>query len=112
MQERKFTEADWKLFKKKIPEWQENYMERLIWEYIQLLSDNRAPSEKFWELDRRINEDKNSVGVRLEMTRSSFIKNIVQLIHEGVIHLTDLDEFSDTFKDTVRFVCERMGNIE
>lgn len=109
MQERKFTEADWKLFKKKIPEWQENYMEKLIREYIQLLNGNRAPSERFWELDRRIKEDKHSAGVRLEMSRSSFIKNIVQLIHEGVIHMTDIDEFSDTLKDAVRFVCARIG---
>lgn len=108
MQEKNFTEADWKLFRKKIPVWQETYMEKLNREYIRLLSDDRAPSEKFWELDRRIKEDKQRSGVRLEMTRSALIGNIAQLIHEGVINMTDLEDFSDTLKDTVHFVCERI----
>ena len=35
MSEGLFTEADWKLFRKKLPEWQENYMGELIKEYAQ-----------------------------------------------------------------------------
>ena len=34
-----FTEADWKLFRKKIAGWQEAYMEKLVREYMDLLSD-------------------------------------------------------------------------
>ena len=33
MQELGFTEADWKLFRKRLPDWQERYMEGLIEEY-------------------------------------------------------------------------------
>ena len=33
-----FSEKDWKIFKRKIPEWQEAYMERLNNEYIELLN--------------------------------------------------------------------------
>ena len=33
MQELGCTEADWKLFRKRLPEWQERYMEKLIEEY-------------------------------------------------------------------------------
>ena len=112
MQERNLTEADWKLFRKKIPEWQEKYMERLNREYIQLLSDDCAPSEKFWELERRINEDKHRAGVCLNMTRSSMIRNVVQLIHEGAIKMSDLDDFSDTLKEAVCFVSGKTGNKE
>lgn len=46
----KFTEQDWRLFRKKSGSWQENYMDRLNKEYIELLSADTLPSEKFWEL--------------------------------------------------------------
>ena len=31
------SKSDWKLFRASIAEWQENYMERLVKEYIDLL---------------------------------------------------------------------------
>lgn len=34
MQERGFTEKDWKLFRSKMADWQEAYMDRLGKEYI------------------------------------------------------------------------------
>lgn len=37
MQER-FPKSDWKLFRTKLPDWQEAYMDKLNQEYIQLLS--------------------------------------------------------------------------
>ena len=64
-----FTEADWKLFRSKIGEWQEAYMDKLNKEYIELLNGDKLPSEKFWELEKRIKNDKKSAGVMLEMTR-------------------------------------------
>ncbi len=103
MADRGYTEADWQLFRKKVPDWQEAHMDRLNREYIQLLSGDCAPSEKFWDLERRINEDKNKAGVRLEMRRSALIDNIVGLIREGAITMEDLDGFSEELKDTVRF---------
>ncbi len=45
-----FTEKDWKLFRSKIVGWQEAYMDRLNKEYIELLSTDDNPSEKFWKL--------------------------------------------------------------
>jgi hypothetical protein len=32
------SKSDWKLFRERLPEWQEHYMERLTKEYIELLS--------------------------------------------------------------------------
>ena len=39
------SKRDWKLFREKIAGWQENYMDRLIKEYIKLLSRKNNPSE-------------------------------------------------------------------
>ena len=107
MEGQRFTEKDWKLFRNKIADWQENYMDRLNKEYIELLSMNDSPSEKFWRLDKRIRADKKKAGVQLEMSRSKLIYNIVSLISEGVIGLGDIEGFSDKLKETVRFFVER-----
>ena len=60
MQGEKFTKKDWALFREKIVDWQEAYMDRLNKEYIELLSEDDDPSEKFWKLDERIKKDKKS----------------------------------------------------
>ena len=101
MQEQRFTERDWRLFKNKIPDWQESYMDKLNKEYIELLSEDANPSEKFWKLDKRIKEDRKKTGVQLEMSRSKLISNIISLINDGAISYEALEEFSDELKETV-----------
>lgn len=101
-----FTEKDWKLFRSKIGEWQENYMDKLNKSYIDLLSKNAGPSEKFWELEKRLRDDKKKTGVVADMRRSELIYNILSLLHEGAISMDDLEEFSDELKETVRYMTE------
>ena len=48
----KFSEKDWKLFRKKISGWQEAYMEKLNREYIALLNEEGDASDKFWKLEK------------------------------------------------------------
>ena len=77
MSEGLFTEADWKLFRKKLPEWQEKYMWELIKEYAAILASKGESSEKFWTLEKRIRRDKKKTGVLLEgMSRSMMISHI------------------------------------
>lgn len=38
-------------------------MERLVAEYIALLQTDKSASAKFWELEKRIKQDKKSPGV-------------------------------------------------
>ena len=59
------SKADWKLFGEKIPEWQENYMGRLIEEYIKLLKSPGNPSDRFWKLEKRIKRDSRHPGVMI-----------------------------------------------
>lgn len=40
-------------------------MDRLNKEYIELLSEDANPSERFWRLDKRIKEDRKKTGVQL-----------------------------------------------
>lgn len=82
-------------------------MGRLCDEYIELLSGDGDPSEKFWQLDKRIRSDKRNPGVQLEMTRTNFIYNIIALINNDVIGIEDLEDFSDELKEIVKDFLER-----
>ncbi len=53
-----FSEKDWKLFKAKVPVWQENYMARLVEEYIEILQSDKSAADKFGDLEKRIRLDK------------------------------------------------------
>ena len=107
MGEQRFTKRDWTLFRSKIGSWQEAYMDRLCDEYIELLSGDGDPSEKFWKLDKRIRSDKRNPGVRIEMNRTNFICNIITLINNDVISIEDLEDFSDELKGAVNAFLER-----
>lgn len=101
------SERDWKIFRKKIPDWQERYMERLEIEYIALLQNEKNASTKFWELEKRIKQDKKSPGVIIDMRRSTAINNIVSLVLDEVISLDDLEEFSEDLKEAVKYIVEK-----
>ncbi len=107
MQEQRFTEKDWKLFRSKIADWQESYMNRLNREYMAILSEDANPSDKFWKLEKRIKEDKKKAGVQLRMSRSNLIYNIISLLNEGAISFEDLEDFSDGLKETAGAFLDR-----
>jgi len=104
LKEKAFIKNDWIIFRNKITNWQEAYMDRLNKEYIDLLSEDANPSEKFWRLDKRIKEDRKKTGVQLEMSRLNLIYSIISLINDGAISFEDLEEFSDELKEKVRFL--------
>ena len=89
------NEKDWKLFRKMLPSWQEAYMEKLCKEYAGILASGSNASDKFWELEKRINKDKKDTGVSARMSRSMMLENITSLLREGAITVDDLDGFSE-----------------
>ena len=46
------SKRDWKLFREKLPGWQESYMERLCKEYVELLTCDKKGSERFLSTGR------------------------------------------------------------
>ena len=95
------SKRDWKLYREKMPNWQEAYMERLAKEYIELLSQDISSAERFWALEKRIKEDRRKPGVIVEMSRSHMLYDIINLIRDEAITIDDLNDFSDEFKDAV-----------
>lgn len=101
------SKKDWKLFRERLSDWQENYMEGLVKDYVNFLNDVTKPaSEKFWELEKRIKEDKRHPGVIMEMSKSEAIWDIVRLIRLKVITYDDLSEFSDELQQEVKRILE------
>lgn len=101
MASQRFTKKDWALFREKLPEWQETYMDKINKEYIGILSGDGNPSDKFWQLDKRIKEDKRSPGVQLRVSRSDLIWDIIALINNDVIAFDDLGDFSNELQETI-----------
>ena len=93
------NEKDWKLFRARIADWQEAYMDRLNHEYMEILSGEGPASEKFWKLERRIRTDVKDNGVQAQLKRSSMKLILMNLLAEGAITADDLDGFSDELRE-------------
>ena len=69
----RISKKDWKLFRERVPQWQERYKECLTKEYIRLLSAEGNASDHFWELEERIKRDKKQPDVLIEMRKLTTI---------------------------------------
>lgn len=93
-------ESDWKLFRKKLPQWQERHMQKLLDDYAAIIAAPRLASDRFWALENRLRRDVRHTGVRAEMRRSRMHQNIARLLNEGSITVEDLEDFTDEIKES------------
>ena len=84
---------------------------RLNKEYIELLCGDGSEADKFWELCKRIREDRRCAGVQISMRGSDPLPIICRMINEGVITLGDLDEFSAELREAVATITEPHKDI-
>ena len=103
MQSNWSSKRDWLLFRSKLAGWQE--------EYIELLRGDGSEADKFWELCKRIHEDRRCAGVQISMRGSDPLPIICRMINEGVITLGDLDEFSEELREVVATITEPHKDI-
>lgn len=101
------SKKDWKLYREKVPGWQENYMERLIEDYVSYLSSTEPASTKFWTMEKRMKQDKKTPWVCIEISKGNMIFDLVRFLQDEVIVFSDLDEFSEKLRETVRLLWER-----
>ena len=64
-------------------------------------------STKFWELEKRIKQDKRNPGVLIELSKSDMLWDIARLIRRNTITIEDLVEFSDELKEEVKLILQR-----
>lgn len=101
------SKRDWKLYREKIGDWQEHYMEKLVKEYADYLCSDLPASTKFWEMEKRLRRDKKTPGVCIELRKSDMFWDIARLINDKVISMDDLEEFSDGSKEAVALILKR-----
>lgn len=83
-------------------------MSRLIEEYMILLRDeNKEASDKFWELEKKIKDDRRHPGVILNIRKSEVLYDMIKLIRLGVITCDDLDDFSEDLQQAVKLILAR-----
>lgn len=82
-------------------------MEQLTKKYIELLSSPGNASDHFWELEKRIKNDKKHPGVMLEMKKSKAIWDIAIFIKKKVITIKELEGFSQELIDSVTEILNR-----
>ena len=70
-----------------------------------------SEADKFWELCKRIREDRRCAGVQISMRGSDPLPIICRMINEGGITLGDLDEFSDELRELVATITEPHKDI-
>ena len=101
------NEKDWKLFRSRLPGWQEAYMEKLIREYAEMLDGDQLASEKFWALEKRIKQDRKHPGVLLmDVRRNTLYQHLYSLLLNKVITVNDLEGFSDELRSRLEYLVQ------
>lgn len=80
-------------------------MEKLEEKYISLLTSDKKASDKFWELERKINSDKKKPGVMLMLKRSDAIFQIARMLKDKTITPADIEDFSEELKEAIMVLC-------
>lgn len=101
------SKADWKLYRECVSDWQEHYMEQLNQEYVNLLTSPGNASDHFWELEKRIKQDKKHPGVLIELRKSTAIWDIAYFVRDKIITLDNLEGFSEDLIDAVKLILSR-----
>lgn len=76
-------------------------MDRLVEEYANYLQSDLPASTKFWEMEKRIKEDKRRPGVLLSLVKKNVDFDLMHLMKDGAIGEKDLEGFSQELIDRV-----------
>lgn len=97
-------ESDWKIFRKRVPEWRERYLATRNSQLARLLTDeSKTPTERFWETEEKINQDARLLVDLLDgHSRSKMFWYLLLMYGQGFIRDDDLDEFSEGLRERIR----------
>ena len=98
------SKADWKLYRERVSDWQEHYMEQLIKEYVELLTSPGNASDHFGELEKRIKQDKKHPGVLIKLRKSV---DIAYFVRDKVITMNELEGFNEDLIDAAKLILSR-----
>ncbi|MBC8548679.1 MAG: hypothetical protein H8D23_03415 [Candidatus Brocadiales bacterium] len=98
-----YIESDWKIFRKRVPEWQERYLTIKNQEITKMLSDDRkTPTERFWEAKEQMKKDARILVDCFDGHSRGKMGWYLFLMHlHKVITDEDLVDFSDSLREEV-----------
>jgi hypothetical protein len=96
-------ESDWKVFRRRVPEWRERYLVDRVSPIAAVLTDpSRSATERFWEAKAQIDEEARILVACLDgHSRSSMLWYLVLMYRHGMITASDLGEFTDGVREHV-----------
>ncbi len=96
-------ESDWKIFRKRVPEWRERYLQTKNKEIIGILSDkNKTPTEQFWDTKKKMDEEARILVDCLDgHSRSKMDWYLLLMYRYGLINNDDLKEFSKELRENL-----------
>ena len=82
-------------------------MEKINQKIQKLLKNpSKTASEKFWQIEKIIHNEKRNPSVLIEMKRSSMCTTILSLLKSKCIKIDDLSDFSEDLQKNVKQVWE------
>lgn len=93
-------ESDWKLFRKRVPEWRERFLEERNQRLAALLVDGRkTPTERFWNAEKELKSIARILSDCLDgHSRSKMEMYLHLMCRHRMISEEDLGEFSDELR--------------
>jgi hypothetical protein len=101
-------ESDWKLFRKRVPEWRERYIGKMNIELINSFNVNKTETEKFWHTKEKFDKIAKILVRCLDgHSRSNMELFMIELHNFGLIFDSDLEEFSSELRKSLLQILKR-----
>ncbi len=96
-------ESDWKMFKKHVPVWREQYLNHRNENIAALLTDKEeSPKDLIWNAKKKLKEDQYILNSCLDQySRSKMTISLSLMIRYGLIEEPDLVVFSDDLREQI-----------
>lgn len=108
---RKPKESDWKIFRKRVPEWRERYLNGKNKEIVAVLTDKeRTPTKQFWDAKEKMETEAKILARCLDgHSRSSMHWYLCLMYGHGLIQDADLEEFSQELREQILTSSRKFG---
>ncbi len=93
---------DWEMYQSKLGKWQEDHADRLIKEYMKILTGKGTAMERIAALKEHADGDFSGIGLTLIPNEEEMLFDLIDLVREGVITVDDVGDFSEETLETVK----------
>ena len=96
-------ESDWKVFRKRVPEWRERHLQIKNKEIISILTEkNKTSTEQFWDAKKKMDGEARTLVDCLDgHSRSKMDRYLLLMYRHGLINNDDLKEFSKELQEHI-----------